>query len=56
MKKNNINFVSRLQSTYYQDEEKRLKRYDKLNNKILKYKIPIRKGRQYKIQRKRRKH
>lgn len=33
------------------DEEKRLKRYDKLSKKILKYKIPIRKDRQYKIQR-----
>lgn len=34
-----------------EDEEKRLKRYDKLSKKILKYKIPIRKNRQYKIQR-----
>ncbi len=34
-----------------EDEEKRLKRYDKLSKKILKYKIPIRKDRQYKIQR-----
>lgn len=34
-----------------EDEEKRLKRYNKLCKKILKYKIPIRKDRQYKIQR-----
>lgn len=34
-----------------EDEEKRLKRYDNLSKKILKYKIPIRKDRQYKIQR-----
>lgn len=33
-----------------EDENKRLKRYDKLCKKILKYKIPIRKDRQYKIQ------
>lgn len=32
------------------DDKKRLKRYDKLCKKILKYKIPIRKDRQYKIQ------
>ena len=32
------------------DDKKRLKRYDKLCRKILKYKIPIRKDRQYKIQ------
>lgn len=32
------------------DEKKRLKRYDKLCKKILKYKIPIRKDRQYEIQ------
>ena len=31
------------------DDKKRLKRYDKLCKKILKYKIPIRKDRQYKI-------
>lgn len=34
-----------------EDDKKRLKRYDKLCKKILKYKIPIRKDRQYKIQR-----
>lgn len=33
-----------------EDDKKRLKRYDKLCKKILKYKIPIRKDRQYKIQ------
>ncbi len=33
------------------DNKKRLKRYDKLCKKILKYKIPIRKDREYKIQR-----
>ena len=33
-----------------EDEKKRLKRYDKLCKKILKYKIPIRKDRQYEIQ------
>ena len=32
------------------DDKKRVKRYDKLCKKILKYKIPIRKDRQYKIQ------
>lgn len=32
------------------DDKKRLKRYDKLCKKILKYKIPIRKDREYKIQ------
>lgn len=32
------------------DDKKRLKRYDKLCKKILKYKIPIRKDRQYKVQ------
>ena len=32
------------------DEDKRLKRYDKLSQKILKYKIPIRKNRNYKIE------
>lgn len=32
------------------DDKERLKRYDKLCKKILKYKIPIRKDRQYKIQ------
>ena len=32
------------------NEKKRVKRYDKLCKKILKYKIPIRKDRQYKIQ------
>lgn len=31
------------------DDKKRLKRYDKLCKKILKYKIPIRKDREYKI-------
>ena len=34
-----------------EDEEKRLNRYDKLSKKMLKYKIPIRKDRQYKIER-----
>ena len=34
-----------------EDDEKRIERYDKLSRKILKYKIPIRKDRQYKIQR-----
>lgn len=34
-----------------EDEKKRLKRYDRLSKKMLKYKIPIRKDRQYKIQR-----
>lgn len=34
-----------------EDDEKRLKRYDKLCKKLLKYKIPIRKDRQNKIQR-----
>ncbi len=33
-----------------EDDKKRVKRYDKLCKKILKYKIPIRKDRQYKIQ------
>lgn len=33
-----------------EDDKKRLKRYDKLCKRILKYKIPIRKDRQYKIQ------
>ena len=33
-----------------EDDKKRLKRYDKLCKEILKYKIPIRKDRQYKIQ------
>lgn len=33
-----------------EDDKKRVKRYDKLCQKILKYKIPIRKDRQYKIQ------
>lgn len=33
-----------------ENDKKRLKRYDKLCKKILKYKIPIRKNRQYKIQ------
>lgn len=33
-----------------EDDKKRLKRYDKLCKKLLKYKIPIRKDRQYKIQ------
>ena len=33
-----------------EDDKKRLERYDKLSKKILKYKIPIRKGRNYKIE------
>ena len=33
-----------------ENEEKRLARYDKMCEKIIKYKIPIRKNRQYKIQ------
>ena len=32
-----------------EDDEKRLERYDKLSKKMLKYKIPIRKDRNYKI-------
>ena len=33
-----------------EDDDKRVKRYDKLCRKILKYKIPIRKDRNYKIE------
>lgn len=42
--------VSMIYIMLEENSKKRLKRYDKLCKKILKYKIPIRKDRQYKIQ------